>query len=402
MQTLRHARSIGGRRTFFGWTTKCRRQLCVSPCHQPRGHLQAPVVCSTRSLHKSIAIVLERQHSEWLEPYYSQLAQHWERANENDRAIPYLELSAKQALRSYANRDAIRYIERAFRLIGGAPIADSGARQSEWEEILGDAYNELADYEQAFLHYARAMALMKQTSPRGRAGRLAHVMKNVALQIRLRLWAERVEKRSTMDRRKFQRTAHIRERLAERHFFLNESLAVLDETLSALNLAERSGALAETISGYSALGLGLGMSGLHHIGRFYCARALRVAGTMGSLPVTARAYLLAAVFGYGMGEWEFTERCARHALALYRQLGDRSRWHAPVTILAFSSILRSDLAGAEKLLSDLETMISSEIDATGEGMACSGDCAVQFDAQQDGRRSTPAPQRRHASAADSG
>jgi hypothetical protein len=41
-------------------------------------------------------------------------------------------------------------------------------------------------------------------------------------------------------------------------------------------------------------------------------------------------------------------------------LGDRSRWHAPVTILAFSSILRSDLTGAEKLLSDLETMISSE------------------------------------------
>jgi hypothetical protein len=163
-----------------------------------------------------------------------------------------------------------------------------------------------------------------------------------------------------MDRRKFQRTAHIRERLAERHFFLNESLAVLDETLSALNLAERFGAPAETISGYSALGLGLGMSGLHAVGRFYRSRALRIAGDAGELPVTARAHLLAAVFGYGMGEWRLTERCARHALALYRQLGDRSRWHAPVTILAFSSILRSDLADAEKLLSDLETMISSE------------------------------------------
>jgi hypothetical protein len=61
-----------------------------------------------------------------------------------------------------------------------------------------------------------------------------------------------------------------------------------------------------------------------------------------------------------MGEWEFTERCAQHALGLYRQLGDRSRWHAPLTILAFSSILRGDLSTAEKLLSDLETMISTE------------------------------------------
>ncbi len=312
------------------------------------------------ALHKTIAGVIERQHAEWLEPYYSQLAQHWERANERDRAIRYLELSAKQALRSYANRDAIRYIQRAFRLIEGTPIADGDAQQSEWEEILGDANNELADYEEAFLHYARAMAVMKETSPRWRAGRLARVMKNVALQVRLRLWNPRPDAHSTMDRRKLQRTAHIRERLAERHFFLNESLAVLDETLSALNLAERGGAATEAISGYSALGLGLGMSGLRSVGRYYCARALRVAGEMGNLPVSARAHLLAAVFGYGMGEWEFTERCAQHALGLYRQLGDRSRWHAPLTILAFSSILRGDLSTAEKLLSDLETMISTE------------------------------------------
>jgi tetratricopeptide (TPR) repeat protein len=312
------------------------------------------------TLHKTIAGVIEEQHSEWLEPYYSQLAQHWERANERNHAIRYLELSAKQALRSYANRDAIRYIRKAFRLIEGTPIADGDARRSEWEEILGDANNELADYEEAFLHYARAMALMNETSPRGRAGRLARVMRNLAQQVRLRLWTPRPDKHSTMSRRKLQRIAHIRERLAERHFFLNESLAVLDETLSALNLAERGGAATETISGYSALGLGLGMSGLRRVGRYYCARALRVASEMGNLPVIARAHLLAAVFGYGMGDWEFTERCAGHALGLYRQLGDRSRWHAPLTILAFSSILRGDLPTAEKLLSDLEAMISSE------------------------------------------
>ena len=311
------------------------------------------------ALHKTIAGVIERQHSEWLEPYYSQLAQHWERANERDHAIRYLELSAKQALRSYANRDAIRYIQRAFRLIEGTPIADSDARRSEWEEILGDANNELADYEEAFLHYARAMALMNETSPRWRAGRLARITKNVALQIQMRLWNPRPDAHSTIDRRKLQRTAHIRERLAERHFFLNKSLAVLDETLSALNLAERGGAAIEAISGYSALGLGLGMSGLRGVGRYYCARALRVAGEMGSLPVIARAHLLAAVFGYGMGEWEFTELCAQQALGLYRQLGDRSRWHAPLTVLAFSSILRGDLSTAEKRLSDLETMIST-------------------------------------------
>ena len=312
------------------------------------------------TLHRGIADVIEQRHSEWLEPYYSQLAQHWEKANEARRAIRYLELSAEHALRSYANRDAIRYIQTAFRLVESASIADTDVQQSKWEEILGDANNELAEYEEAFLHYVRAMTLMRQVSPHGRAGRLARVMSNVAQQMRLRLLAPRTNKHSTVNRLQFQRTAHIRERLAERHFFLNESLAVLDETLSALNLAERSGAIAETISGYSALGLGLGMSGLRRMGRYYCARALNVAEEGGNLPIKARAHLLAAVFGYGMGEWEFTERCANQALGLYRQLGDRSRWPAPLTILALSSILRGDLTAAEKLLSDLETVISPD------------------------------------------
>ncbi|WP_271607147.1 AAA family ATPase [Bradyrhizobium sp. CCBAU 11434] len=312
------------------------------------------------ALHKTIADVIERKNSEWLEPYYSRLAQHWELANESDRAIRYLELSAKQALRSYANRDAIRYVQRAFTLIDSAPVVSGDVLRSEWEWILGDANNELADYEEAFSHFGKAMVLMKQTSPRGRVGRLARVLVNVLRQVRLRLWSPSSEHYSTIDRRKFERTAHIRERLAERHFFLNESLAVLDETLSALNLAERCGAADEAISGYSALGLGLGMSGLRGVGRYYRSRALRFAGEAGSLPAAARAHLLAAVFGYGTGEWDLTERCAQHALELYRQLGDRSRWHAPVTILAFSAILRGDLANAEALLSDLETMVSSE------------------------------------------
>ena len=70
------------------------------------------------------------------------------------------------------------------------------------------------------------------------------------------------------DRELSHRVAHIRERLAERHFFRNESIAVLDETLAAVNFAERGGAVVEMISGYSALAIGMGMSGLIGPARF--------------------------------------------------------------------------------------------------------------------------------------
>jgi class 3 adenylate cyclase/tetratricopeptide (TPR) repeat protein len=312
------------------------------------------------ALHRDIARALENQHEGRLELFYAQLAQHWERAEEKTRAVRYLELAAEQALRGYANRDAIRYVETALRLAGGTEIALDEPRLSGWEVIVGDAHNELADYEEAVVHYARAMTLGRQHSAQRPVHRIVSVLKNVAIQARLRLISPHSTEFAAIDRQKYERIAHIRERLAERHFFLNESLAVLDETLMGLNLAERAGAVTETISGFSALGLGLGMSGLRGLAHFYRDRALRLAEKSGGLPVTARAHLLAAVLGYGLGEWKLTQRCAERALSLYRQLGDRSRMHAPLTILIFSAILRSDLEAADKLIAEFAEMISSE------------------------------------------
>ena len=167
--------------------------------------------------------------------------------------------------------------------------------------------------EEAFLHYVRATTQTRQVSPHGCVvSSPGDVQRGTANAIAAP--GPRTNKHSTVNRLQFQRTAHIRERLAERHFFFNQLLAVLDETLSALNLAERSGAIAETISGYSALGLGLGMSGLRRMGRYDCARALNVAEEGGNLPIKARAHLLAAVFGYG---W---------ANGIHRALRQSSAW----------------------------------------------------------------------------
>jgi predicted ATPase len=67
-----------------------------------------------RLLHAAIATAHEKNHAGRLESYCGQLARHWERADEKPRAIVYLERAAEQALRGYANHEAIQYIQRAF------------------------------------------------------------------------------------------------------------------------------------------------------------------------------------------------------------------------------------------------------------------------------------------------
>jgi hypothetical protein len=97
------------------------------------------------------------------------------------------------------------------------------------------------------------------------------------------------------------------------------------------------------------LEVGLGMSGLRGPARFYQNRAVGLAQSFELTPEAARAYLLAAVLGHGIGDWESTERFARRSLSLYRQLGDRARALTPLTILSSACILRGDLEQADRL-----------------------------------------------------
>ncbi len=300
-----------------------------------------------RVLHAAIASSLEENHAGRLEPLYGQLARHWERAEEKPRATEYLERAAEQALRSYANHDAIRYIKRAFELSDGG--GDSSESLSRWETLLGDAYTELADYSQSSPHYERALMLAGQRVAHNSFERVRDLIAHIAEQAWLRLAPPGLFKGGRLNHETSRRVAHIRERLAERHFFRNESIGVLDETLAAVNFAERGGAVVEMISGYSALAIGMGMSGLTRPARFYRDLAMSLSERFEPTPEAARAYLLAAVLEYGLGGWDASEQFARRSLSLYRQLGDRGRAQTVLTIMWSCRILRGELEAADEL-----------------------------------------------------
>ena len=313
-----------------------------------------------RVLHAAIATALEQDHAGHLEPLYGQLARHWERAGEMVRAIEYLERAAEQALRSYANHDAIQYVRRAFELSDHTADGNGDERLSRWETVLGDAYNELADYTRSSPHYERGLTLAGQRVAHTSFERTAGLIAHIAEQAWLRLVSPRLFARKRPDRETSRRVAHIRERLAERHFFRNESTAVLDETLAAVNFAERGGAVAEMISGYSALAIGMGMSGLTRPARFYRDRAMSLARQFEPTPEAARAYLLAAVLEYGLGGWDVSEQFARRSLSLYRQLGDRGRAQTVLNIMYSCRILRGELEAADRLQREATEDIEAE------------------------------------------
>jgi len=313
-----------------------------------------------RALHERIATFLERHYANELQPHHARLARHWELGNAPLSALKYLELAAQQSLNNYANREAIRYAIKMFDLTQSEKLEIDNSRQATWEVILGDAYHELSDYGNSAEHYARAMQLLGRHLPGNKAEKVGALIYNGLVQLVFRFRQPRTGRLAQHERADIQRAAHIYEYLSEQYFFQNDSLAVLNGTLASLNLAEQCGAEPETIRGYSALALGMAISGMVRVARSYGKRAQQLAQDYGSLPEMARVRLVLGVVSYGLGEWNEAEQQAEEAKQLYQRLGDRKRAHNSETMAIFIAILRGDIAGADGRLGNLFSEMSDD------------------------------------------
>ena len=85
-----------------------------------------------RLIHVSVAEWYER-HSEDLGAIYSILAYHWSRAGDVAKAISYLELATEQALRNYANQEAVTFVSQARKSVEDGQLEIIGARRARWD-----------------------------------------------------------------------------------------------------------------------------------------------------------------------------------------------------------------------------------------------------------------------------
>jgi class 3 adenylate cyclase/tetratricopeptide (TPR) repeat protein len=314
------------------------------------------------ALHQEIASIIENRRGA-LDPVWAQLARHWELADRPDLSIGYLERAAAQALRSYSNVDAVRYLRKAADLSKKDGVSVDPRAMAAWEIMLGDAHHELRDYNQASLHYQRALKMLGQRLPSTSTQMMLDIASNALRQAKHRFVMGTLARSANAD---MQRVAHIYERLSEEHFYRNDPMMVLHGTLVSLNFAERSGSVAETISGYNGLALGLGMSGMVRVARYYSRRAFRLAEERGALPEVARAHLVTGVLTSGLGEWDAAQRSAERAAMLFRQLGDRVRLENTQSMAVFEALLRCDLAGTERALDGLGETLAADPEVTVE------------------------------------
>ena len=122
-------------------------------------------------IHAAVAQWYERTYRDNLDPFLPVLAHHWSRTPRAEVATGYLERAAVQALGSFANAEAVRFLNVALGLIDQKGAQQEAIRRSRWEWWLGRAHLQLNDNVNSRRHLEASLALLKR--PLRRKGGMA-------------------------------------------------------------------------------------------------------------------------------------------------------------------------------------------------------------------------------------
>ena len=298
-----------------------------------------------RLFHRRIAEFLERRHVDELPPHFAELAEHWERAEDQERTIDYRLRAASLALRRYANDDALMHLERAERLAEHAHLVLPTVQRAEVARIRGEALHALSRFADARDQFLLCAKLNGIRVPSNRLALIGATGGELARQVLHRCGFLRPPaNQNVRDRDRL--AAHLHTRLAEHAYFMSDTLAIAHGTLNALNRAERVLAVSETVEGLGAFAIGLGAAGRHGLARFYRDRSVRLATGEGGMQDRGLAHLFAAVYLFSAGAWPDAVTHTTAGAAIYQQLGDRFRYQSCCVVGAYTNIMRGDYSKA--------------------------------------------------------
>jgi adenylate cyclase len=303
-----------------------------------------------RGLHRDIANFLERHHTNDLQPHYAQLADHWERAEDPKKTIDFRLRAADAALQRYANDDVLMHADRVDRALVRWGVNPPPRAQAELFRLRGEALHALTRFTEAEQALKTCAQLNGNRIPSSRSGHWLLTTREVVRQVLCRFGVRRGYT-SPSERHRYRLVAHLHTRLAEHAYFMGDGLAVVHRTLTALNLAERAGAISEIIEGLGALAIGLGAAGQYRLASFYRNKSIALADAAGGLQDQALSRLFASVYSFDTGEWDSAIRLTTEGAETYERLGDKFRYQSCCVIRAFALLMRGDYASAEALLS---------------------------------------------------
>ncbi len=305
------------------------------------------------ALHRSIAEWYEATHRDNLTTYYPLLAKHWSSADDLPKAIEYLEKSADDALRQFANEEVIRFLDQALLLAERAPDQADDFRRARWHRQLGDAYYNLDNLAGSREQFRAALRLLGHPMPGGTTAYIGASLWEFAKQIWHRLRRAGARGESGIEAKRALEAARAYERLAQIWYLNNEKPPTIHAAFKALNLAEQAGPCPELARCYANTAVVSGLLMMHGSARAHARRARETAELVNQPPCTAYVDFIRSVYWVTVGAWDDAERDAGNATRIAQQIGERRRWVESAFTLQNTLIRRGDFQRSIPMSTDL-------------------------------------------------
>jgi class 3 adenylate cyclase/tetratricopeptide (TPR) repeat protein len=293
---------------------------------------------------------LHRRIGEWYEGhfggaanYFPLLAHHFGCAGVAEREIEYLVKSGENALRNYANREAVKAFETALlrqsELSPGPPTSEQARRLGHWRRQLGEAQFHLGNLVEAQLELEAALELFGRGVARGVGGARRSIVWQIVRQALHRFAPGLLTRQQNVDPAEnaaggHQETALALQRLSQIHYLKVNILEGLERAMRALNVAERAGRSPLLARAYSGTGLVAGMLRRRWLAEVYARLSEQTARQTGHRPTLAYVLMASGVCRLGVGRWEQVRQDAEESIAVAEQLGDQHQLGDSLTLEA--------------------------------------------------------------------
>jgi tetratricopeptide (TPR) repeat protein len=249
---------------------------------------------------------------------YATLARHHVEAKSPHEAVRYLSLAGEQAVRNYANREAVAHLSAAVSLADDAGV--DRLTRARWERRLAECSFALGDMEAVDEHVRRSLAHLGTRLPETRGQWAIQLLRELPVQVRHRFRGARVSL-TEEDRDRNAEAAYALHQLAERAYYGFDALAMVAASLWSVNYAESGG--VKVAQPYGMLGLTLGMSKLRGTARRYFELARDAAESTADDLGLGLTLIAESSWHLGEGSWIPARRLAEEAAAVARRTNDQ-------------------------------------------------------------------------------
>lgn len=323
-----------------------------------RHHLTVDVVqwmtgrADRSTLHRAAATHFEGQAASGRAVSDALLAFHWQQAEDEEKAVFYLERAGARSHRAGVFLEAIRFYRQAVTLgslaVPGHP-SFSPARRSGWLLQAGRAAWALGHLDDVHLLSTEALENLGVRVPSGPTGWSWFLLRQAWRQLLHLCWPGSLVDADPARRERRVLQACTWVLLAERWYFTFNLLVTAACSLACVNLVDRIGAPRILPQAYASIGLLVGAMGLDRLTEAYFRRSKEIGVESGDLHGQVAAWSGQAVHYVGKGLWDDAATACETGLAVARRCGDRHGEGMLTTLLGLQYLHRGDIDACQVL-----------------------------------------------------